>query len=155
MGIEIERKFLLKNADWRHEVVESRQIIQGYLTRNSGLSSVRVRLDGEQANINIKSRELSIQRQEYEYPVPVEDAQLMLDTLCDDVLEKKRSIVNYQGSIWEIDEFTGENAGLVVAEIELDSIDAEFAKPDWLGEEVSDDARYYNVNLIEHPYSSW
>ena len=155
MGIEIERKFLLKNDNWRGQVIESRSISQGYLTQNSGNSSVRVRLDDQRANINIKSRELAISRQEYEYPIPASDARVMLDTLCEHVLEKKRNIVKYQGDIWEIDEFYGENDGLVVAEIELQHIDDEFAKADWLGEEVSEDARYYNVNLIDHPYSQW
>ena len=155
MGIEIERKFLLKNSNWRTQVFESRRIAQGYLTENSGASSVRVRLDGESANLNIKSRELAISRQEYEYPVPVSDAQIMLETLCDQVLEKTRYLVDYEGSIWEIDEFSGENAGLVVAEIELQSEDEVFALADWLGEEGSTDVRYYNVNLISHPYSCW
>lgn len=155
MGIEIERKFLLKNDNWRQQVVESRRIFQGYLTQNRGSSSVRVRLDGDQANINIKSRELAITRQEYEYSIPVDDAQTMLETLCDEALEKTRHILEYQGHIWEIDEFSGKNAGLVVAEIELQREDTEFAKADWLGEEVSEDVRYYNVNLISHPYSGW
>ena len=155
MGIEIERKFLLKNDNWRQQVIESRRISQGYLTQNSGSSSVRVRLDGDQANINIKSRELAITRQEYEYSIPVDDAHTMLETLCDEALEKTRYIVEYQGHTWEIDEFFGKNAGLVVAEVELQQEDAEFAKAEWLGEEVSEDARYYNVNLISHPYSRW
>lgn len=155
MGIEIERKFLLKNNGWRQQVIESRRILQGYLTQNSGSSSVRVRLDGNQANINIKSRELAITRQEYEYSIPVDEAKIMLETLCDGLVDKTRYLVDYQGSRWEIDEFMGENEGLIVAEIELQSEDAEFAKADWLGEEVSDEARYYNVNLISHPYSSW
>jgi len=155
MGIEIERKFLLKNMDWRQQVIESRRILQGYLTLNAGKSSVRVRLDGERANINIKSRELAISRQEYEYSIPQADAHIMLETLCDGVVKKIRHIVKYQGAIWEIDEFSGENAGLIVAEIELQSEDAEFATADWLGSEVSDEARYYNVNLIDHPYSHW
>jgi len=155
MGIEIERKFLLKNDNWRGQVIESRRILQGYLTQNSGKSSVRVRLDGAAANLNIKSRELAIKRQEYEYPIPVTDAQIMLQTLCDGVLEKTRYLVDYQGSIWEIDEFSGDNAGLLVAEIELQSEDQSFARADWLGEEVSEDVRYYNVSLISHPYTRW
>lgn len=155
MGVEIERKFLLKNNNWRVQVFESRKIAQGYLTGNQGASSVRVRLDGESANINIKSRELAIKRQEYEYPIPVVDAKQLLQGLCDTVLEKTRHLVEHRGSIWEIDEFNGDNTGLVVAEIELQSEDASFARADWLGEEVSNDARYYNVNLISHPYTRW
>jgi len=105
-------------------------------------------------SINL-SRELAIKRQEYEYPIPVADAQIMLETLCDQVLEKTRHLVGYDGAIWEIDEFIGENAGLIVAEIELQSENEIFARADWLGEEVSEDARYYNVNLISHPYTHW
>lgn len=155
MGIEIERKFLLAGEGWRNYITESRKIMQGYLTLNRGKASVRVRLDGDRANLNIKSRELAIKRQEYEYAIPVGEAETMLETLCDEVVEKVRHHVDYQGDIWEIDVFEGENAGLVVAEIELDSEHADFHRADWLGEEVSEDARYYNVNLATHPFSQW
>jgi adenylate cyclase len=155
MGIEIERKFLLKNDDWQENITRSRKIMQGYLTLNQGKASVRVRLDGDEANINIKSRELAIKRQEYEYPIPVDEAETMLATLCDQVVEKVRHLVDYQGHTWEIDVFEGENAGLIVAEIELLSEDAEFERADWLGDEVSEDERYYNVNLASYPYSQW
>ena len=155
MGIEIERKFLLLNDDWRSQVIDSMRISQGYLTQNSGKSSVRVRLSGERANINIKSRELSIRRQEYEYPIPADDARIMLESLCVGVIDKLRHHVKHEGVLWEVDEFSGQNAGLIVAEIELESEDDYFQRPSWLGEEVSDDARYYNVNLIQHPYSQW
>lgn len=155
MGIEIERKFLLNDDSWREQVIESTRISQGYLTQNEGKSSVRVRLSGNKANINIKSRELAISRQEYEYPVPVEDARMMLDTLCVGVIDKIRHHVDFQGHTWEIDEFKGENKGLIVAEIELDSEESDFPHPDWLSDEVSHDPRYYNVNLISHPYSMW
>ena len=155
MGVEIERKFLLKNDGWRSQVVDSVRISQGYLTQNSGINSVRVRLSGDDANINIKSRELAIRRQEYEYAIPADDARRMLDSLCVGVVEKTRHHVKHAGTVWEVDEFAGENQGLLVAEIELESEDAHFDRPDWLGEEVSHDARYYNVNLINHPYSAW
>ena len=155
MGIEIERKFLLKNDHWRSQVIESIRISQGYLTQNEVKSSVRVRLSGDHANINIKSRELAISRQEYEYPIPVEDAEKMLSELCVGRLDKIRHHVEYHGSTWEVDEFMGENAGLIVAEIELETDDSHFERPDWLAEEVSHDARYYNVNLISYPYSEW
>ena len=155
MGIEIERKYLLTNNSWREQVIESTRISQGYLTQNEGKSSVRVRLSGDTANLNIKSRELAIRRQEYEYPVPVEDAQMMLDKLCVGVIDKIRHHVEFQGHTWEIDEFKGDNKGLIVAEIELESEESDFPHPDWLGEEVSHDPRYYNVNLISHPYSMW
>lgn len=155
MGIEIERKFLLKNDSWRSQVIESIRISQGYLTQNEGKSSVRVRLSGDHADINIKSRELAISRQEYEYPIPVEDAEKMLSELCVGELDKIRHHVQYHGKTWEVDEFMGENAGLIVAEIELETEESHFERPDWLAEEVSHDARYYNVNLISHPYSEW
>jgi adenylate cyclase len=155
MGIEIERKFLLKNDHWRSQVIESIRISQGYLTQNEGKSSVRVRLSGDHADINIKSRELAISRQEYEYPIPVEDAEKILSELCVGGLDKIRHHVKYHGNTWEVDEFMGENAGLIVAEIELESEESHFERPDWLAEEVSHDARYYNVNLISHPYSEW
>jgi adenylate cyclase len=155
MGIEIERKFLLKDDCWREQVITSTRISQGYLTQNEGKSSVRVRLSGDKANLNIKSRELAISRQEYEYSVPVEDAQKMLDTLCTGIIDKVRHHVEFQGHTWEIDEFLGDNSGLIVAEIELESEDSKFPPPDWLGKEVSHDPRYYNVNLISHPYCRW
>ena len=155
MGIEIERKFLIKNDHWRSQVIESIRISQGYLTQNKGKSSVRVRISGDHANINIKSRELAISRQEYEYPIPVEDAEKMLSELCVGGLDKIRHHVEYHGNTWEVDEFMGENAGLIVAEIELETEESHFERPDWLAEEVSHDARYYNVNLISYPYSEW
>lgn len=155
MGIEIERKFLLKNDGWKSSIKTFRAISQGYLVNTGGKSSVRVRLDGDKANINIKSLELSITRQEYEYPIPVHDARKMLDSLCTGLVSKTRHIVLYDGHEWEIDVFDGDNAGLVVAEIELSKEDEVFSRPEWLGEEVSDDARYYNMNLVKHPYKLW
>jgi adenylate cyclase len=161
MGIEIERKFLLANDDWRAAVVQSKHIAQGYLVgvralrEGSARASVRVRISGEQAWLNIKSVQLGIARAEYESPLPLADAQSMLATLCDGVLEKTRHHVKVDGWLFEIDEFLGDNSGLLVAEIELPSEDATFPRPAWLGREVSDLARYYNVNLIEHPFAQW
>jgi adenylate cyclase len=161
MGIEIERKFLLVNDDWRHAVTESNHIAQGYLVDVSALrdgtarASVRVRVSGEHAWLNIKSVDLGVSRAEYEVPLPLGDAQTMLQTLCDGVLEKIRHHVHLDGWLFEIDEFQGRNSGLIVAEIELPSIDANFPRPAWLGREVSNLARYYNVNLVRHPYAAW
>ena len=161
MGIEIERKFLLADDSWRAGVARSERIAQGYLVGVRALesgdahASVRVRLAGEQAWLNIKSATLGIERAEFEYPIPVEDAAQMLSTLCDGVLEKIRHYVTVDGALFEVDEFLGENQGLVVAEVELPSVDSPFPRPAWLGREVSAQVRYYNVNLIEHPYSSW
>lgn len=159
MGIEIERKFLLKNEDWRSLVTETRRIKQGYLQNGlemSQKSSVRIRISNQDANINIKSVDLTLMRQEFEYAIPLNDAEQMLTTLCDEVvIEKTRYHVPYESHLWEIDVFEGENAGLQMAEIELSSVDESFEKPDWIGEEVSDDERFYNIYLLKHPYHQW
>ncbi|MBE9568614.1 MAG: CYTH domain-containing protein [Proteobacteria bacterium] len=159
MGIEIERKFLLKNDDWKAHVTETHVIRQGYL--QSGLeksqkSSVRIRISNKLANINVKSVDLAAVRQEFEYEIPLHDAQEMLETLCDGVvIEKTRYYVPYGRHLWEIDIFEGDNAGMVMAEIELSRLDEPFEKPDWLGPEVSHDERYYNIYLLKHPYKQW
>ncbi len=159
MGTEIERKFLIKNDGWKIHVTETHVIKQGYL--QSGLevsqkSSVRIRISNAQANINIKSAELSTVRQEFEYDIPLYDAGQMLKTLCHDiVIEKTRYHVPYKSHLWEVDIFASENAGLQIAEIELAHLDECFERPEWLGEDVSDDGRYYNNSLIRMPYSKW
>lgn len=161
MGIEIERKFLVRGSSWRAAIERSQSMAQGYLVGASAIhagvarASVRVRLAGERAWLNIKSAELGIQRAEFEYDIPADDARSMLATLCDGRVEKVRHIVTIDGVVFEIDEFEGDNAGLIVAEVELDAPDAAFPRPDWLGAEVSALARYYNVNLITHPYRRW
>ena len=155
MAIEIERKFLLSDTCWRDEIARSVPMRQGYLAAQPGCS-VRVRIEGETAALNIKSATLGIERQEFEYAIPREDAETMLRTLCGErTLSKVRHYVRHGEHTWEIDEFEGANAGLVVAEIELGSRDETFARPGWLGAEVSDDPRYYNVCLLEHPYRDW
>ncbi len=155
MPIEIERKFLIVNDDWREQVDCSHRIRQGYMGQ-VGKASVRIRIQGEIANINIKSASLSMTRSEYEYEIPLNEAEEMLDQLCNQPqVNKTRFIINQPPHKWEIDEFYGDNEGLLVAEIELNSEDESFEKPQWLGEEVTQDARYYNVNLIKHPYKNW
>ncbi len=155
MGIEIEKKFLLRNDGWRQDADAGTSFRQGYLA-GSEKSSVRVRIEGDKANINIKSATLGVRRQEFEYPIPLEDAQILLETLCQKpLIEKTRYHVTYTGHVWEIDVFDGDNTGLVVAEIELADEDEVFARPDWLGEEVSEDPRYYNVCLVKHPFCDW
>lgn len=155
MGTEIERKFLLANDGWRSAVTKSVAIRQGYLA-GSATCSVRVRLTGEEARLNIKSATLGIQRQEFDYGIPPADAEVMLRDLCGGkVLHKTRHYVAHAGHVWEIDEFAGSNTGLVVAEVELAAVDEPYQRPPWLGEEVSHERRYYNVCLIEHPYSAW
>lgn len=155
LAIEIERKFTIKNDSWRQQIDKSQRYVQGYLAGNER-TSVRVRIAGEQANINIKSATLGIFRQEYEYPLPLEDAETMLTDLCEKpVIDKVRHFVTYAGKVWEIDEFSGENKGLIVAEIELNDIEEQFELPDWADKDVSDDKRYYNVSLVKHPYKDW
>ena len=155
MAKEIEKKFLLKNDNWRDAVQQSRQFIQGYLV-GSKQASVRVRLEGQQAFINIKSATLEVTRDEYEYEIPLSDAKEMLEKLCEKpLITKIRHDVMHDNKKWEIDEFQKENAGLIVAEVELTSVDEAVSLPAWLDEEVSDDPRYYNVCLVKQPYSSW
>lgn len=161
MGIEIERKFLLADEGWRAHIVHSQRIAQGYLVGaqaigdGSARASVRVRRSGGQAWLNIKAAQLGIARAEYEVALPPEQADEMLASLCDGVLEKIRHYVRVDGVLFEIDEFLGANAGLVVAEVELPAVDAAYPRPAWLGREVSALARYYNVNLIAYPYAAW
>ena len=156
MGIEIERKFLVVGDAWRAQASRSEAMVQGYLAGPpAARCSVRVRVAGERAWLNIKSAQAGIQRDEYEYAVPVADARRMLDTLAGDVVAKRRHYVAVGDDTFEIDEFDGGNAGLVVAEIELGAVDAPFARPGWLGREVSHLVRYYNLNLASRPYARW
>ncbi len=155
MGVEIERKFLVKDDSWRAQAGAGVRYVQGYLAGNER-ASVRVRLEGDAARLNIKSATLGVCRREYEYAIPREDAEEMLAHLCRrPLIEKLRYHLRHGDHEWEIDEFLGDNAGLVVAEIELASEDEPFRRPPWLGEEVSHDPRYYNVNLVDHPYKDW
>lgn len=161
MGIEIERKFLLADDSWRSLVASSHPMAQGYLVGTAALESgmargsVRVRIAGNEAWLNIKSATLGIERQEYEYPLPLDDARRILADLCDGTVEKTRHHVTVEGTLFEIDEFEGDNAGLVVAEVELESVGAAYPRPAWLGREVSAEPRYYNVHLVDRPYRGW
>ena len=155
MPIEIERKFLLVNNNWRELVKYSHRIRQGYMGE-IGKASVRIRVQGDKANINIKSATLTMRRMEYEYEIPLHEAEEMLEQLCNQPqVDKTRYIVEQGKHKWEIDEFYGDNQGLVVAEIELSDEMEAFDKPEWLGKEVTQDPRYYNVNLIKQPYKNW
>jgi adenylate cyclase len=155
MATEIERKFLVVDDSWRDAVESQTHLMQGYLA-NSDRATVRVRIKGEQAVLTIKGATRGISRREYEYSIPKEDAQTLLDELADGpVIDKTRYLVRAGGHLWELDVFHGENAGLVMAEIELESEDASFRIPNWAGQEVSDDPRYYNANLVRNPYSRW
>jgi len=153
MGVEIERKFLLQGEGWRN-LGTAVTMRQGYLSSDKA-RVVRVRIEGDQACITIKGKSVGATRGEWEYPVPLHDAEELL-ALCEQPLvEKTRRRIEHAGHVWEVDEFFGANAGLVVAEIELDSEDAAFDKPAWVGEEVTHDARYYNSSLVKRPFSSW
>ncbi len=161
MAIEIERKFLLASDDWRAAIERSEPMAQGYLVGAQALhagharASVRVRRAGDQAWLNIKAATPGIARAEFEYRDTRSDAGALLATLCDGVLEKTRHYVRVEGVLFEIDEFLGDNLGLIVAEVELPALDATHPQPPWLGREVSTLTRYYNVNLIAHPYRQW
>jgi adenylate cyclase len=152
MGIEIERKFLVSGEAWKQ--APGQLISQGYLNRDKQ-RTVRVRVAGEQAWLTIKGLSTGATRAEFEYPVPLADALEML-ALCDGPrVEKIRRCIPHQGMTWEVDEFLGDNAGLVVAEIELESADQAFEPPPWLGQEVTADTRYFNSSLASLPFSRW
>ncbi len=161
MGIEIERKFLVSGDGWRavaHAVIP---MAQGYINDAASIdsgaqkASVRVRIQGEQAFLNLKSREIGHTRQEFDYPIPVEDARALLALCVGGLIDKRRHLVQHGGLLWEVDEFLGDNAGLVVAEVELEHADQTLHLPDWVGGEVTDQVRYYNLALAAHPYCRW
>jgi len=154
MGTEIERKFLVHSDAWR-EGAKPMECAQGYLAAGPPVS-VRVRIMDGRAMLNIKTATLSLTRAEYEYEIPMNDAREMIDKLCTgSVIKKSRHLIPFAGNTWEVDEFHGDNEGLVVAEIELDAEDASFEKPSWAGEEVSHDPRYLNSHLSQNPYCNW
>jgi adenylate cyclase len=155
MAREIEHKFLLANEDWRKKVEKSVQYKQGYLS-SQPTSSIRVRISDHHAWLNIKSATIGTERLEYEYDIPLQDAEEIIAALCKKpLIEKTRHFIPIDDHLWEIDEFAGDNTGLVVAEIELAEKDQLFHKPQWLGEEVTHDLRYYNNNLAINPYKNW
>jgi len=155
MGTEIEHKFLLTGDGWKAHIVRTEHYRQGYLANNERCS-VRVRIGGDQAWLNIKSATLGTSRSEFDYPVPVTDAgQILADLCARPIIEKTRHFVEHEGHLWEIDVFEGDNEGLIVAEIELSAEGEDFVRPDWVGEDVSHERRYYNSALVEHPYREW
>jgi adenylate cyclase len=152
---EIERKFLVCGDTWRNEVASSHRFRQGYLSTVKE-RTVRVREVDGTGLLTIKGITIGTTRREYEYPIPAGDAATMLDELCErPLIEKTRHLVIHGGHTWEIDEFAGVNDGLIVAEVELADADEVVELPDWIGAEVSDDPRYFNANLIAHPYTEW
>jgi len=153
MALEIERKFLVNNSAWREA--------QGVMYRQGYLNSVkertvRVRIIGDKGYLTVKGISRGAVRAEYEYEIPGVEAEAMLDDLCEKpLIEKMRYKIAYKGFVWEVDEFCGDNQGLIVAEVELESEDQKFEPPEWIGEEVTGDPRYFNANLIHHPYCRW
>lgn len=153
MPTEIERKFLVRDTGFL-EGATGIPLRQGYLSTRAD-ATVRVRIQGERAWLTIKGKSHGATRSEYEYEIPVSDARAMLEEMCPARIEKTRYYLDVPPHTWEVDLFEGDNAGLVVAEIELESEDEDFIRPDWLGEEVTGDPRYYNSRLIEHPWRHW
>ncbi|MGB3615076.1 MAG: CYTH domain-containing protein [Elainellaceae cyanobacterium] len=154
MGTETERKFLVIGDGWRSS---SSAVFyrQGYIpTQNQ--ATVRVRRAGDRAYLTVKGPTVGITRAEYEYEIPCDDADAMLNNLCQHpLIEKHRHTLSSDGVLWEVDEFRGENQGLILAEVELSDLDQQVTLPDWVGEEVSLDPRYFNANLARQPYGSW
>lgn len=154
MAKEIERKFLVNNLIFKNSG-EKKYYKQGYLSTDKG-RTVRIRIIDHQGYITVKGASRSISRDEYEYSIPVEDADEMLEKLClKPLIEKYRYKIPYRGFIWEVDEFLGVNKGLIVAEIELPDENTEFDRPEWIGTEVTNDRKYFNSSLVQYPYSDW
>ncbi len=154
VGLEIERKFLLKNDDWR-KLAQGKEYRQGYLSSVKE-RTVRVRTIEDKGFLTIKGVSRGAVRTEYEYAIPLNEAKAMLEELCEKpLIEKKRFKIPYEGLVWEIDEFFGENKGLIMAEAELSSETQAFNKPEWIGVEVTHDSKYYNANLVHHPFRRW
>ncbi len=154
MAEEIERKFLVTGDAWR-ALAEPVHLCQGYLADDPD-RTVRVRVAGDRAWITVKGLTVGASRREYEYEIPASDAREMLDLLClQPLLEKRRSRIPRAGLTWEVDEFLGENTGLIVAEVELAFADQPIDFPGWIGKEVTGEPRYYNSNLLKNPYSRW
>ena len=154
MAQEIERKFRVANDDWRAMATSSSSLKQGYLS-SSAEATVRVRLEDNLGTLTIKSKTKGITRNEFEYAIPAQEAKELLIICSGPLIEKTRYRIPQENHTWEIDVFEGDNDGLIIAEIELTSEDDYFVKPQWLGEEVSGDSRYYNSNLATHPYVNW
>jgi CYTH domain-containing protein len=153
MGKEIERKFLVQGTVWR-ELSEGIPYRQGYLSSVKE-RTVRVRTIQDRGFLTVKGVTQGISRLEYEYAIPLEDANALLAICEKPLIEKNRYKIPFDGLIWEVDEFFGDNDGLIIAEVELVSADQSFSKPSWVGEEVSADPRYYNSNLIKNPFKNW
>lgn len=155
MPVEIERKFLVVDDTWRWEVSRHRAMQQGYLGAPGGKASIRVRLEGKRALLNVKAAVMGAVRAEYEYEIPIDEGREMFENLCIGRLQKTRHYIDRDGLTWEIDEFHGDNDGLVVAEVELINPQQEIARPSWLGREVTEEPKYYNHSLSLKPFRAW
>lgn len=154
MATEIERKFLVKGDNWRSQGIGQRYK-QGYIPTQDQ-TTVRVRIAGDRGYLTIKGKNQGMARAEFEYAIPLQDAEIMLETLCHrPLIEKMRYRIPQSDLVWEVDEFSGENSGLIIAEIELQHENQMFTLPDWIGQEVTEDPKYYNSNLVNYPYQDW
>ncbi|MBF0180856.1 MAG: CYTH domain-containing protein [Magnetococcales bacterium] len=154
MGMEIERRFLVRGDAWR-SLGAGTEYRQGFLSTVKE-RVVRVRIAGDRATLTVKGVAVDLARPEFEYPIPIEDARILLDTLCErPLIEKTRYRIDHGGLTWEVDEFRGENQGLIVAEVELNDARQAVDLPPWVGQEVSEDSRYFNSNLVRVPFSRW
>lgn len=154
MATEIERKYLVVDDAWR-SLAAGTVFRQGYLSTVKE-RTVRIRVVGDRGYLTVKGLTVGAVRSEFEYEIPIADAEQMLNELCEQpLIEKTRYVIELNGLTWEIDRFSGVNEGLVVAEVELEDEDQPIALPEWIGEEVTHDARYFNANLISHPFSEW
>ncbi len=154
MGIEIERKFLIKNEEWKNAIDEKIELKQGYLN-SIPERTVRVRIKGDKGYLTIKGKSKGASRAEYEYEIPLIDARELIGLCEKPVIEKIRFIVKENNKIWEIDVFDGENKGLIVAEVELENENDAIQLPNWIGKEVTQEPKYYNSNLVKHPFCKW
>lgn len=156
MSVEIERKYLIKNDNWKKHVREDQHITQGYIKSEDATVRIRCYKDDHSAVITVKGKRDGISRLEFEYDIPYADAREMQTELCQErLVEKTRHLIDYKGMLWELDEFHGDNDGLFVAEIELIDEQQVFDIPDWAGEDVSYDSRYRNSRLCTNPYKYW
>jgi adenylate cyclase len=153
MSIEIERKYLVKGEEWRR-LADPVQYVQGYLVSDEK-RTVRVRIAGNSGFLTIKGKSVGMSRKEFEYPIPLDDARELILLSKIPIVEKKRSKIEWEGKIWEVDEFEGQNKGLILAEIELKSEEERFTIPPWIGVEVTGDIRYFNSYLSQNPYMEW
>ena len=155
MAYEIERKFLVASDSWREQVYQTLNIKQAYFC-NTDKASLRVRISDQNGFISSKTMTQAIRRHEFEYEIPLHDAEFMISYMCmGSPIIKQRHLVRVADHVWEVDEFHGDNEGLIVAEIEIEHEDEDFVRPDWLGREVSAERKYVNVSLVSNPYKNW